>query len=77
MPGVMANGGARIVIRHEHDCAYLSICHDGSTGEQQLFDIPITEAEAEAPPDAVTDDLGREAAVFVEDTRLSRGATVE
>ena len=65
MPSVMAKGGARIIIPHEHDCAYLSICHDDSTGEQQLFDIPITEPEAEVPPDAVTDDLGREAVVFV------------
>ena len=31
----------------------------------------------EVPPDAGSDDLGREAVVFVEDTRLSRGAMVE
>jgi hypothetical protein len=41
------------------------IRHDDSTGAQQRFDIPITEAEVGVPPDAVTDDLGREAVVFV------------
>jgi hypothetical protein len=38
---------------------------DDSTSEQQLFDIAIAEAEAEVEPDAVADDLGREAVVFV------------
>jgi hypothetical protein len=33
------------------------------TGEQQLFDIPMAETEAEIEPDAVADDLGREAMV--------------
>jgi hypothetical protein len=64
MPSLMARG-ARIRSHHEHECAYLSVCHNDSTGEQQLFDIPIAEAEAEVPPDAVTDDLGREGVVFV------------
>jgi hypothetical protein len=34
------------------------------TGEQQLFDIPMAETEAEIEPDAVADDLGREAMVW-------------
>jgi len=34
-------------------------------GKQQLFDVPIAEAEAEIEPDAVADDLGRETMVFV------------
>ena len=38
---------------------------DDPTGEQQLFDISIAEAEAEIEPDAVADDLGREAMVLI------------
>jgi hypothetical protein len=41
------------------------IGHDHATGEQHLFDIPITEAKAEVQPDAMTDDLSREAVVFI------------
>jgi hypothetical protein len=36
------------------------IRHDDATGKQQLFDIPVAEAEAEVQPDAMADDLGRE-----------------
>jgi hypothetical protein len=38
---------------------------DDSTGEQQLFDIAVAEAEAIVQPDAMADALGREAVVFV------------
>jgi hypothetical protein len=39
---------------------------DDSTGEQQLFDIAVAEAEAVVQPDAVADDLGRKTVVFVQ-----------
>ena len=38
---------------------------DDSTGKQQLFDIPIAQAEAVIQPHAVADDLGRETGVFI------------
>jgi hypothetical protein len=38
---------------------------DDPTGEQQLFDVPIAEAEAVIEPDAVADDLGRETMMFI------------
>jgi hypothetical protein len=38
---------------------------DDPTAEQQLFDVPIAEAEAVIQPYAMTDDLGREAVVCV------------
>jgi hypothetical protein len=36
-----------------------------ATGKQQLFDIPIAEAEAEVQPDTMADDLGRKAMILV------------
>jgi hypothetical protein len=38
---------------------------DDATGEQQLFDVPVAEAEAEVQPDAMVDDLHREAVVLI------------
>ena len=38
---------------------------DDATGKQQLFDIPVAEAEAEVQPDAMADDLGRETVVLI------------
>jgi hypothetical protein len=38
---------------------------DDSTGEQQLFDIAVAEAEAKVQPDAMADDLGRKPMVCV------------
>jgi hypothetical protein len=38
---------------------------DDSSGEQQLFDITVAEAETEVEPDAVTDDLGWKSMVLV------------
>jgi hypothetical protein len=38
---------------------------DNPTGEQQLFYVAVAETEAEAQPDAMTDDLGRKPMVFV------------
>jgi hypothetical protein len=38
---------------------------DHSAGEQQLFDVAVAEAEAIIQPDAVADDLGRKAVVFI------------
>jgi hypothetical protein len=39
--------------------------HSDPTSKQQLFDVPIAEAEAEIQPDAVANDLSREAMVCV------------
>ena len=41
------------------------IGHDHPTGEQEFFDIAVAETEAEVQPDAIADDLSREAVVFV------------
>ena len=41
------------------------IGHDDPTGEQQLFDVAIAEAEAEIEPHRMADDLGREPVVLV------------
>jgi hypothetical protein len=41
------------------------IGHDNPTGEQQFFDIAVAETEAEVQPNAMADDLGREAVMFV------------
>jgi hypothetical protein len=38
---------------------------DDATNKEQLFNILVTEAEAEVQPDAMADDLGREAVVLV------------
>jgi hypothetical protein len=38
---------------------------DDPTGEQQLFDIALDEAEMEVQPDAIAENLGREAVVLV------------
>jgi hypothetical protein len=40
------------------------IGHDDATGEQERFHIAVAEAEAELQPDAMADDLGREAAML-------------
>jgi hypothetical protein len=39
--------------------------HDQPTGEQEFFDIAVAETETEVQPDAMANDLGREAVVFV------------
>jgi hypothetical protein len=39
--------------------------HDHPAGKQPLFDVPIAEAEAVVPPDAVAHDLSGEAVMFV------------
>jgi hypothetical protein len=39
--------------------------HNDPTGEQHLFDIPVSQAEAVMQPDTMTDDLSREAVVFI------------
>ena len=39
--------------------------HRDATCKQELFNIPITEAETEIQPDRVTDNLGREAVVLI------------
>jgi hypothetical protein len=39
--------------------------HDDPSGEQPLLDIAVAETEAEVQPDAMADDLGREAVVLV------------
>ena len=39
--------------------------HDDPMGEQHLFDIPVAQAEAVIQPDTMTDDLSREAVVFI------------
>ena len=41
------------------------IGHDNPTGEQELFHIAVAQTEAKVEPDAMTDDLGCEAVVFV------------
>ncbi len=41
------------------------IGHDDATGEQQLFDIPVTEAEAEIKPHRVADDFRWKPVVLV------------
>jgi len=41
------------------------IGHEDPAGEQPLFHIPIAQAEAEAEPDAMADDLGRKPMVCV------------
>jgi hypothetical protein len=38
---------------------------DNATDKEQLFDIPVTEAEPVVQPDAVADDLGRKAVVLI------------
>jgi hypothetical protein len=39
--------------------------HDNPTGEQELFHIAIAQTEAKIESDAMSDDLGPEAVVFV------------
>ena len=41
------------------------IRNDDPTGAQQLFYVAVAETEAEAQPDAMTDDLGRKSIVCV------------
>jgi hypothetical protein len=41
------------------------IRHDDATGKQQLFDIPVAEAEPIVEPDAMANDFGRKAVVLV------------
>ena len=41
------------------------IGHEDPAGEQQLFHIPVAQAEAEVEPDAMADDLGRKPMVCV------------
>ena len=38
---------------------------EDAAGEQQIFDVPVAEAEAEVEPDAVANDLGRKPLVCV------------
>jgi hypothetical protein len=52
------------------------IRHDDATGKQQLFDIPVVEAEPAVEPDAMADDLGREAVVFGPPAATGRKFTV-
>jgi hypothetical protein len=39
--------------------------HDDPTGEQQLFDIAVAQAEAEIEPHRMADDLARKSMMFV------------
>jgi hypothetical protein len=39
--------------------------HHNPARKEQFFDVPIAQAEAEVQPDAVADDLGREAVMLV------------
>jgi hypothetical protein len=41
------------------------ISDDDATGEEELFDVTVAETKAEIEPDAMADDLGREAVVLV------------
>jgi hypothetical protein len=59
--------------------------HRDAAGKQELFHVPITEAETEIQPDRVPDNLGREAVVLtavgglwcVHTTRMSHAAAAE
>src|SRR5215813_12383460 len=41
------------------------VSHNHSAGEEQLFDVAVAKAKAVVQPDTMTDDLSREAVVFV------------
>lgn len=46
-------------------CPNRFIRDEDATGPQQLFDLPVAEAEAAVQPDALADNLGRETVVLI------------